>query len=248
MIETNRWEPDLGRCGVEFLTGDKQHIGYTVDLVIFDCDGVLIDSEIISTRATVHRLAELGYQVDESDALRRFVGRSYASIRKDIESDWGQALPASFNADLERTTLDIMKDELRPISGVASVLPMITQKRCVASSSSVEWIRLGLKRTGLIHHLEPHLFSASMVENGKPAPDIFLYAAEQMGVSPERSAVIEDSVPGVQAGAAAGMTVIGFTGGSHIAGPDHDERLRAAGAVHIIDDMAALPRLLDGTS
>lgn len=223
-------------------------VGHPVDLVIFDCDGVLIDSEVISTRATVQALADVGYRISEFEAFRRFVGRSYASIRSDIEADWGQALPASFDADLEQMTLKSMKEKLRPVAGIAVVLSAINQKRCVASSSSVVWIRLGLKRTGLIHHLEPHLFSASMVKNGKPAPDIFLYAAERMEASPDRSVVIEDSIPGVQAGLAAGMTVIGFTGGSHIVDPDYGDRLRSAGARHIIDDMMALPDLLKASA
>ena len=226
------------------MVGDSGRIEHPVELIIFDCDGVLIDSEIISTRSTVQALADIGYQIDEADALRRFVGRSYASIRRDIEMDWGRALPASFEADLEQTTLVTMREQLQAIPGISTALAVIDQPLCVASSSSVEWIRLGLKRTGLIHHLEPHLFSASMVDQGKPAPDIFLHAAKQMGVPSDRSVVVEDSIPGVQAGVAAGMTVIGFTGGSHIIDPDHGEKLRAVGAAHIIDDMAALPNLL----
>lgn len=219
-------------------------IGHPVELVIFDCDGVLIDSEVMSTRATVQALAAIGYEVSEADALRRFVGKSYTSIREQIEADWGQRLPPAFNADLERTTLDVMKHELQPIPGVAAVLERLAVPRCVASSSSVAWIRQGLTSTKLIHHLEPHLFSASMVENGKPAPDIFQHAAKEMGVPPDRIVVVEDSLAGVQAGAAAAMTVVGFTGGSHISDADHGERLRAAGASHVIDDMAALPSLL----
>ncbi len=221
-------------------------VGHPVELVVFDCDGVLIDSEVISTRATIRALASFGYQISEADAQRRFVGRSYTSIKGDIEADWGRALPASFNADLERMTLEVMGKELQPIKGVGAVLSALVSKRCVASSSSIEWIRQGLTSTGLIHHLEPHLFSASMVENGKPAPDIFLYAAEQMGIAPDRTVVIEDSLPGVEAGVAAGMTVIGFTGGSHVIDPDHRERLRAVGASHVIQDMASLPGLLQG--
>jgi len=226
------------------LVGEKGRIEHPVDLVIFDCDGVLIDSEIISTRATVQALADIGYHIDEADALRRFVGRSYASIRREIEADWGRALPDSFEIDLEQATLITMRTALQPIPGVDMALSMIGQKRCVASSSSIAWISQGLSTTGLLHHLEPHLFSASMVEKGKPAPDIFLHAAKQMGVPSDRSVVVEDSIPGVQAGVAANMTVIGFTGGSHVIDPDHGKKLRAVGADHIIDDMAALPNFL----
>lgn len=219
--------------------------GELTDLVIFDCDGVLIDSEIISTRATVQSLSDLGYRISEADASRRFVGRSYASIKSDIEADWGRSLPTSFSNELERRTLSLMKDELQPIPGIASVLSLLRLRRCVASSSSIAWIEQGLTKTQLIHHLEPHLFSASMVENGKPAPDLFLYAARQMGVSPDRAVVVEDSLPGVQAGVAAGIYVIGFTGGSHVVDPDHGERLRLAGADDVIDDIADLLSLLE---
>ena len=218
--------------------------GATVDLVIFDCDGVLIDSEVISTRSTVAALAGLGYRISEADASRRFVGRSYASIRGDIEADWGQALPASFEADVEQRTLSAMARELQPIDGVDEALSNLDKARCVASSSSVDWISSGLKKTGLLHHLTPHLFSASMVKNGKPAPDIFLHAASQMGVGPGRALVVEDSLPGVRAGVAAGTVVVGFTGGSHIVNKaEHGERLASAGAALIIDDIRTLPGL-----
>lgn len=213
----------------------------SLGLVIFDCDGVLIDSEVISTRSTVTALGAIGYRIGETDAARRFVGRSYASIRKEIEADWGRPLPPSFEVDLERRTLDDMARSLQPVNGVANALARLTLPRCVASSSSVDWITLGLRKTGLLPHLAPHLFSASMVENGKPAPDVFLHAAASMEVSADRALVIEDSVPGVQAGVAAGMTVIGFTGGSHIVDADaHGAQLRAEGAVLVIDDMARL--------
>ncbi len=217
------------------------------DLVIFDCDGVLIDSEVISTRSTVEALRGLGFEIDEADADRLFVGRSYATIRTMVERGWGGVLPADFEASLERRTLATMAHELEPVQGVADMLEGLEHPRCVASSSSVAWITSGLEKTGLLHHLEPHLFSASMVENGKPAPDIFLYAARKMGATPERALVVEDSLAGVQAGAAAGATVVGFTGGSHVTDPKaHGERLRAAGASLVIDDMAELPTMLAG--
>lgn len=219
-------------------------IGRPVELVIFDCDGVLIDSEVISTRSTVKALGAIGYEISEADAFQQFVGKSYSSIRKLIEMDWGRALPSSFSADLERLTLDTMADDLQPIQGVATALARIDLPRCVASSSSIAWIRQGLTSTSLLAFFDPHLFSASMVENGKPAPDIFLHAAREMGVQPESAVVVEDSVAGVTAGAAAGMRVIGFTGGSHIVDAGHGDLLRAAGADRVIASMDALPDLL----
>jgi HAD superfamily hydrolase (TIGR01509 family) len=219
--------------------------GRQFDLVIFDCDGVLIDSEVISNRMTVAALNALGYQISEGEASRAFTGRSYASIRKDIEADWGQPLPDTFEADVQDQTLNAMATSLEAIGGVSDALSRLDLARCVASSSSIEWITSGLRKTGLFDYLEPHFFSASMVANGKPAPDIFLHAAEQMGTPPERSIVIEDSVPGVQAGVAAGMTVVGFSGGSHITDkPEHGARLSSVGASLITDDIRHLPDLI----
>jgi HAD superfamily hydrolase (TIGR01509 family) len=217
----------------------------TFDLVIFDCDGVLIDSEVISTRSTIAALDLLGYPVSEEDGFRRFVGRSYASIRLDIERAWGRPLPAAFEADVERRTLDAMAIELQPVAGAGEALARLALPRCVASSSSVDWITSGLQKTGLLGHVGPHLFSASMVANGKPAPDIFLHAAASMGTEPARAVVVEDSLPGVQAGVAAGMIVVGFTGGSHIVDKaGHGARLKELGAAHIIEEMRRLPDLL----
>ena len=168
-------------------------------------------------------------------------------MREEIEVDWGNALPATFEEEVERRALEDMATSLAPIDGIHDALLRLDLPRCVASSSSVDWITLGLRTTGLLDHLAPHLFSASMVENGKPAPDIFLYAAREMGVVPESALVVEDSLPGVQAGVAAGATVIGFTGGSHVVDKRvHGERLRAEGAALILDDMARLPDLLQG--
>lgn len=221
-------------------------IDHAVDLVIFDCDGVLIDSELISTRAAVGALAAIGYEIDEDEALRRFVGRTYASMRRQVEADMGRPLPPSFNDDLERSILEVMATDLQPILGVGAALELLDLPRCVASSSSLAWIRQGLETTGLIDFFEPHLFSAAMVEHGKPAPDIFLHAAREMGVAPTSSVVVEDSEAGVRAGVAAGATVIGFTGGSHVVEAGYTARLLQLGAWRVIDDMAKLPRLLAG--
>ena len=226
------------------VTGDRS-TGREVDLVIFDCDGVLIDSEVISTRSAVTALAAIGYEIGEADAARRFVGQSWATMREDIERDWGRSLPTGFETEVERQTLEDMKASLQPIDGVGEILAGLDLPRCVASSSSMDWITLGLKKTGLFDYLSPHLFSASMVEKGKPAPDVFLHAAAEMGVSPERTLVIEDSVPGVQAGVAAGMTVVGFTGGGHIIDkPGHGAQLSELGAHHLMEAMVDLPGLL----
>ncbi|MEM7044585.1 MAG: HAD family hydrolase [Pseudomonadota bacterium] len=219
--------------------------GQQVNLVIFDCDGVLIDSEVISTRSTVAALAEIGFEIAETEVAKRFVGRSYTSMRKEIEAGWGKPLPNDFEAEVERRTLEEMKASLQPVDGIREALSRLDLPRCVASSSSVDWITSGLTKTGLLDYFAPHLFSASMVENGKPAPDIFLHAAERMAVIPANAVVVEDSIPGVQAGVAAGASVIGFTGGSHISDKAaHGERLKAEGASLIIEEMRRLPEIV----
>jgi HAD superfamily hydrolase (TIGR01509 family) len=223
-------------------------VGHPVDLVIFDCDGVLIDSEVLSIRCLVEGLGAVGYMIDPDAATAAFVGRSWTSIVEAVEADWRRPLPKGFAEDIDQRIIALMPKELQPIDGVAAVLSGLEKKRCVASSSTMAWIRQGLTATDLIDHLDPHLFSASMVEKSKPAPDVFLYAAERMGAAPDRAVVVEDSLAGVQAGVAAGMTVIGFTGGGHVVGGDHGDKLRAAGAGHIVEHMAALPDLLNGTT
>jgi HAD superfamily hydrolase (TIGR01509 family) len=226
---------------------EQQHLGAAVDLLIFDCDGVLIESELVSTRVTVEALAELGYAIAEAEAARLFVGRSYRSIQALVEADWGQSLPAGFVDAVEQRTLAVLERELQPVAGVAGALAALAKARCVASSSSLAWIRRCLALTGLLAAFEPHLFSASMVARGKPAPDLFLHAAQAMGVAPARCLVIEDSEAGVQAGVAAGMTVLGFVGGGHVGNPAaHGARLLALGAAGLLEDMARLPALLTG--
>ena len=230
------------------MVGAAGGLGHPVDLVIFDCDGVLIDSEALAIRCLVEELRAIGYMIDLDAATASFVGQSWTTITEEIEAEWKRPLPKGFAEDIDQRIISLMPEKLRPIDGVAAMLSGLEKKRCVASSSTMTWIRRGLTTTGLIGHLDPHLFSASMVEKSKPAPDVFLYAAERMGAATHRVVVVEDSLAGVQAGVAAGMTVIGFTGGSHIIDADHGDKLRAAGAGRIVEHMADLPSLLNGST
>ena len=213
------------------------------DLVIFDCDGVLVDSEVISCRAHADLLTLHGYPITADQVLERFLGVSDLDARMIVEAELGRKLPDDFTSQVKHSTLQSYADDLQPVPHVAEAIAAIGLPKCVASSGTPEKIRHGLTCAGLYEVLSPHIFSASQVRRGKPAPDLFLFAAGQMKVSPERCVVIEDSVAGITAARAAGMTVLGFHGGSHCR-PGYAGRLRAAGAAAVFDDMRELSRLI----
>jgi HAD superfamily hydrolase (TIGR01509 family) len=214
-----------------------------VDLVIFDCDGVLVDSEVISCRAHSKMLTQHGYPITADQVLDRFLGISDREARLAIEAELGRKLPDDFEVQVNQATLGSYADDLRAILNVDEAIAAIGLPKCVASSGTAEKIRHGLTCAGLYDLLAPHIFSASQVKRGKPAPDLFLFAAEQMQIAPERCLVIEDSVPGITGARAAGMAVLGFFGGSHCR-PGTADTLRAAGAVLTFDDMRQLPGLV----
>ena len=213
------------------------------DLVIFDCDGVLVDSEVISCRAHAETLSRHGYPITPDQVLDRFLGVSDREARLTVEAELGRTLPADFESEVKQATLQFYAGDLRAISFVAEAIDAINLPKCVASSGTPEKIRHGLTCAGLYDGLAPHIFSASQVKRGKPAPDLFLFAAEQMRASPGRCLVVEDSVPGITGARAAGMTVLGFHGGSHCR-PGYAETLRAAGAAVTFGDMRQLPGLI----
>lgn len=212
-------------------------------LVIFDCDGVLVDSEVLACRAGVEALAAIGHAMALERFAERFVGLSTKDVYAALEADLGRPLPEEFKADVRRRSAVLFAD-LQAIDGVAATLAALPVPKCVASSSTPEALGRKLRQTGLLDHFAPALFSSAMVARGKPAPDLFLHAAASMGVPPARCLVIEDSTHGVIAAQAAGMTVFGFAGGSHC-GSGHRERLAAAGADLVFAAMRELPALLD---
>lgn len=215
----------------------------TPDLVIFDCDGVLVDSEPIANRILVQALTDVGYAITVDQAVEKFVGRSMASVVAFVESEIGQPLPNEFLDEVQKTTFAAFEAELQPMPGVADAIDRIDAPVCVASSGMPEKIALSLSVTGLADRFGDYVFSASMVARGKPAPDLFLHAADRMGAAPDRTIVIEDSVPGIAAARAARMPVLGFIGGGHMAsGPV--ERLRATGAFQF-NDMKEIPALFE---
>jgi len=210
------------------------------DLVIFDCDGVLVDSERLSIRLDAELLAQLGWPLDEQEIVDRWVGRTEAAMRAEIEEHLGRDVGPEWDVFAERY-VRAFAEELEPVDGVAAAVDAIQATgvaTCVASSGGIDKIRRNLGKTGLLDRFDGRLFSGDDVEHGKPAPDLFLHAAAVMGAPPTRTAVIEDSVHGVAAGLAAGMAVFAYTSGVTRA-----ERLARQG-VTLFDDMRDLPRVL----
>ena len=214
-------------------------------LVIFDCDGVLVDSELIGCRVEALALSRLGLAITAEEILERFTGATAAETFRTLEAEHGQPLPEDFVPQVKEAIRAAFTRELRAVAGVAAALDQIALPMCVASSSDPARIEHSLRLVGLFERFAPHVFSASAVERGKPAPDLFLYAARRMATPPRHCVVIEDSSRGAQAGVAAGMRVLGFAGGSHCR-PGHDERLRAAGAERVFANMSQLPGLIAG--
>jgi HAD superfamily hydrolase (TIGR01509 family) len=216
----------------------------TFELVIFDLDGVRVDSEPIASRVTAAALSEAGIAISEADVCERFLGVSTAEMLQEVEAEHGCRLPDFFRETLRERVLKAFEHELAPIAGVPALLDALAVDRCVASSSHPDRIRCSLAVTGLLDRLAPHLFSATMVDHGKPAPDLFLLAAARMTTDPRRCLVVEDSEVGIRAGKAAGMSVFGFTGASRVRAEAHAPRLQAAGADAIFTEMAALAGLI----
>jgi HAD superfamily hydrolase (TIGR01509 family) len=208
-------------------------------VVIFDCNGVLVDSEPLATEIVSQEFMRAGFKLTPEIVAHYFTGRRPSDMFNEVEIAAGRKLPAGFAATVASAILRRFHTELRATKHMAQALTWLRGPKCVASSSSYDRIRVSLECTGLIHFFEPNLFSASEVKNGKPAPDLLLHAAAKTQVEPRDCIVVEDSTVGVAAGVAAGMTAIGFTGGSHVRGRLAD-RLHAAGARVVISDMRAL--------
>ena len=209
------------------------------ELVIFDCDGVLVDSERIAVRVEAEFLGELGWPLTEAEVVERFMGRTAEYMDEAIEAQLGSLLPRDWKDQFQRRYREAFS-ELVQVDGVLEALDQITTPTCVASSGSHDKLRFTLGHTGLYERFEGRIFSGYEVANGKPAPDLFLHAAARMGAEPARCAVVEDTLFGVQAARAAGMRVFGYAGG--LSSP---ERLAGEGTV-VFSDMRELPGLLAG--
>jgi HAD superfamily hydrolase (TIGR01509 family) len=208
------------------------------NLVIFDCDGVLIDSEVLSCSCLVEMLAAHGVAISLDEVVERFLGRSFAAVPSYYRERTGRPLPSDFARDLAARQTERFAAALLPMPHVTTVLTQLDRPYCLASSSDNERVRVSLAVTRLDRFFEGRIFTAAMVERAKPAPDLFLFAADRMGVPPAETLVIEDSVNGVLAAKAAGMAVWGFIGGSHYAGRDMTPALEAAGADRVFQSMA----------
>jgi HAD superfamily hydrolase (TIGR01509 family) len=213
-------------------------------LIIFDCDGVLVDSEPLAMRILLATISEAGGNIDPATAYRTFLGKSLASVCGLLRRDYGLDLGATALERMRERLYAAILQELQPMAGIHYALRHLKQTYCVASSSQVERIRLSLEATGLLSYFNDNLFSATMVDDGKPAPDLFLYAARHMQVEPADCIVVEDSQAGITAALDAGMKPFGFAGGSHAGSSAYRHGLQATGAVLVFDDMHRLPQLV----
>ena len=212
-------------------------------LIIFDCDGVLVDSETISNEVTTQLLNELGWNISFEETVERFMGRRMDECLTLMQTHLKRPLPADFVQRMNTLRNERFQTELKPVAGIQTVLESLDATSfmtCVASSGQHEKMRLTLSLTGLWSYFEGRIFSASEVARGKPYPDLFLYASEQMGVPVKHCVVIEDSLAGVQAASAAGMQVLAYAAHSSA---DGVAKLTASGAT-AFHDMHELPDLL----
>lgn len=216
-------------------------------MIIFDCDGVLVDSEIISNAIDAELMTEAGFPITKADLIRSYIGQPKPAIWEAIAQKRGAPWPLGLIDRADALLLERIETDLQPVAGVAEALRLIPGPKAVASSSALPKLRRSLERCGLLDVFDPAVFSASQVARGKPAPDVFLFAASECGVPPGECVVVEDSVAGVTAALAAGMRVLGFTGGLHTY-PGHGENLRLAGAFDIVSHMRELPHRLERVS
>jgi HAD superfamily hydrolase (TIGR01509 family) len=214
-------------------------------LTIFDCDGVLIDSEIISAEVNAEFFRELGFEISTGEVNERFVGMTGPQIMAVVEEEIGRAAPEDFETRVE-AEIDRRLARVKPVAGVHDLLDVLDGPRCICSNSSSARLRISLEATGLWDRFKPYVYSAADVREGrgKPHPDVFLHAAEAFGIDPATVVVIEDSTPGVAAAAAAGMRVVGFVGGAHT-WRGHGERLMDAGAETIIRRLSEVPAVVE---
>jgi HAD superfamily hydrolase (TIGR01509 family) len=215
------------------------------DLIIFDLDGVVVDSEALSCGCLLALLGEYGVEMQLDEVYRRFLGRGFKAVGEYFAS-LPSRLPADFRRRFESAVNEAFGRSLQSMPGIEDLLRSLRTPYCLASSSGLPRIALSLSVTGLKDYFATRIFAGEMVERGKPAPDLFLLAARTMAVDPARCLVVEDSVPGIEAGTAAGMTVWAFTGGCHLLGREAAAPVATSGADRIFDKMADLQQRLAG--
>ena len=211
--------------------------------LIFDFDGVIADSEAIANTVLAETVTQLGHSTTLDQALARYSGRSWDEAVAEIEVAIGKPLPSDFSSQLKLATLDRFRTDLKEVSGATNFIKRFSHiPRCIASSSSLDRLQLCLSVLALEAEFGSHVYSADMVARGKPHPDIFLFAADKLGVRPDECLVIEDSAGGIRAAVAAGMTAVGLCAAIHIR-EGHDLRLSDAGAVHLAHSWSDVERV-----
>jgi HAD superfamily hydrolase (TIGR01509 family) len=215
-----------------------------VTLLIFDCDGVLVDSELIALEILANMLTELGWKITPAECRERFMGRSTRDVLAEAEERLGRPIPLEFSDAVQAQLFARLRRELQPVRDIRDIVTALPYPVCVASSSPPERVALSLEVTDLASLFADRVFSAAEVRHGKPAPDLFLHVAARMGVPPEHAIVIEDSAAGVVAARHAGMGVIGFAGASH-ADPALAGLLTEAGAHEVLTRMTDLPAAIE---
>ena len=215
------------------------------DLVIFDCDGVLVDSELIFARVLAECLVAVDFPTTIDEAITLGFGKNRTTLSAAVAAQFGRALPDTFFETFAVRSAAAFEHELSPMAGIEDLLTALPMSRCVASNGRLERVRQRLALTRLLPFFDPHVFSASQVAFGKPAPDLFLFAAQRFGARPGDCTVVEDSVPGVEAAIAAQIPVVGFCGGSHCP-DDHADRLIAAGCSRVFAKMPDLAAFFFG--
>jgi len=214
-------------------------------LIIFDCDGVLVDSELIASQMLSEHLSSMGIHMTATHCRNRFTGKSIQSVVEWVATHHSHALPSDFEETLKVRDRAAFVEHLKPIKGIHEVLKKITAATCVASSGSLDKIKLSLGICELENYFSGRLFSASQVSNGKPAPDLFLHAAKAINTKTADCIVIEDSVAGVTAAKKAGMVCFGFYGGSHALTDTYRNNLLSAGADQAFERMVDLPQMIE---
>lgn len=215
-----------------------------MSLIIFDCDGVLIETEALANQCEVNALKKLGYQISLEEYIDLTLGRHNLQITEILKEKKGMKLPEGFWNEINIEQRVLFKKELTAVNGVLQVVRSMSQPKCIASSSGMEKLHYTLGITNLLPFFEGRIFSTEFVKRGKPFPDIYLYAADKMGVTPKDCIVIEDSPAGIEGGLAAGMTVLAFGGGKHIT-PHIKAKIKGLGAHYFFDKMNDLPKLLN---
>ncbi|MEO1749197.1 MAG: HAD family hydrolase [Pseudomonadota bacterium] len=218
------------------------------ELIIFDCDGVLVDSEPLSLGLLIEHCARHGLDLDMVQACDCFLGKPVAVASAEANAAYQASVPDVDLDVFQERILAKFQDELRPVAGVADALSMLDAPKCVASSSNLDRIKRSIELTGVSAFFSGHLFSTDMVARGKPHPDVFLHAAKEMGFEPRQAIVVEDSPAGLRAAKAAKMKTIAFAGGSHAQAADLTSKLSALAPDKLINNMADLPRALSALS